>query len=157
MNIKKLLLTLTTCMVISVASYGQSVESVLKQISNINGVTTVYISKSMLGSIKDTKSSGFNIGAVSSKLNYMEIITAEERSDIQAIRKLAQTIYNSPDYEQLLKIKEDGEKIYIGKKTTGKTTNVLMLIDEEDEFTIIHLDGTMSLEDIKSLTKGNNL
>lgn len=157
MNIKKLLLTLTTCMIISIASYGQNVENVLKQISNINGVTTVYLSKSMLGSIKNTKPSGFNIGAVSSKLNCLEIITANEEKDVSAVRKLAKIIYNSPEYEQLMRIKEEGEYIYICKKTTGKTTNLIMLMDEGDEFTIIHLDGNMSLEDIQALTKGNNL
>lgn len=157
MNIKKLLFTITTCMIISIAAYGQNVESVLKQISNINGVTTVYLSKSMLGSIKNTKPSGFNIEAVSSKLNYLEIITADEKRDVSAIKKLAKIIYNSPEYEQLMRIKEDGEHIYICKKITSKTTNIIMLIDEDDEFTIIHLDGVMSLEDIQALTKGNNL
>lgn len=157
MNIKKLLLTITTCMIISIAAYGQSVESVLKQISNINGVTTVYLSKSMLGSMKNTKTSGFNIGEVSSKLNYLEIITAENKKDVSAVRKLAKIIYNSPEYEPLIRIKDDGEYTYICKKTTGKTTNIIMLMDEDDEFTIIHLGGVMSLEDIQALTKGNNL
>lgn len=157
MNTRKLLFSIAACMVISVTAYGQSVENVLKQISNIKGVTTVYLSKSMLGSIKNTKPSGFNIGAVSSKLNYLEIITSDKKRDISSIRRLAKIIYNSPDYEQLMRIKEDDEYIYICKKTTGKTTNVIMLIDEEDEFTIIHLDGIMSLADIQALTKGNNI
>lgn len=128
-------------------------ESILNEISDMDGVTTVYLSKAMLGSMKGNKFGSINIGDIAGKLNSLEIISCNNNTVIKKIRKETEVFKDASKYEQLIKIKEDGSNIVIYRKSKGKIATIIMLIDNVNEYVIISMTGEISLQEIQNLTK----
>jgi len=57
-------------------------------------------------------------------------------------------------YEEFIQVKEGKELINVMAQGTGdEVKNGLILIEEKDEFTIISVDGTLSIKDLNYLSK----
>ncbi|MEF9923638.1 MAG: DUF4252 domain-containing protein [Muribaculaceae bacterium] len=152
MKLKNIILTL---IIMCSSMTMMASDSIFEKISDMDGVSTVHISKSMLRMFnsKSTKSiGGINIGTIAGKLNYIDIYSSESIPAIKKIRFLTKSIKTMPGYESLIKIKDDGSKVEVLLKTVGKISTVITIVDDGKEYTIIVLNGGISLEDIQSLT-----
>ena len=142
-------LFMTLC---SVFSYGQ--QSFFDKYAEMDGVTSVYITKSMLSLFPkgQTNVNGVNIGNIASRLDNIQILSSDEPSIVTKLRKETADINTKNGYEELMRIREDGEKttIYFRDKKNEKKEFVL-LTDEKNELTIISIVGDLTLEEIQGI------
>ena len=142
-------LLMTLC---SVCSYGQ--QSFFDKYAEMDGVTSVYISKSMLSLFPkgQTNVNGVNIGNITSRLDNIQILSADEQPIIDKLRKETSGINTWNGYEELMRVREDGEKITIYFKDGKKDKKeFVLLVDEKDEFTIISIVGDLTLQEIQGI------
>lgn len=143
------IITLLFCLC-SLLTYAQS--SFFDKFTDMNEVTSVYISKAMLNLMPDMKSKGINIGNVVSKLDNIQIVSCENPSVIVKIKKELQFINPKNGYEELMRVNSKGEKTIIYLKQKNKEKKEFVLINsEEAEFTIIVITGNISLEEMKGI------
>ena len=142
-------LLITFC---SVCSYGQ--QSFFDKYAEMEGVTYVYITKSMLSLFPKGQASvnGVNIGNIASHLDNIQILSADEQPIIDKLRKETSVINTRNGYEELMRVREDGEKITIYFKDGKKDKKeFVLLMDEKDEFTIISIVGDLTLQEIQGI------
>jgi len=117
----------------------------------MNNVTTVYLSKSLLNFAPNVE--GLNIQKVARELDYIVIISSEDKAAIRKLKSVTSSISKSNDYEELMKVKDgDDRVVFLIKTRNNKVKELIMLSDEIDEYTIIQMVGDINLEDVKNLT-----
>ena len=144
-------LLITFC---SVCSYGQ--QSFFDKYAEMEGVTSVYITKSMLSLLPkgQTSVNGVNIGNITSRLDNIQILSADEQPVIDKLRKETSGINTRNGYEELMRVREDGEKTTIYFKDGKKDKKeFVLLLDEKDEFTIISIVGDLTLEEMQGMVE----
>lgn len=135
--------------VMSLAMNAQS--AFFKKCDNLDGVTTVYISKTMMKFAKNMKmgGDGMNFAPIIQKVDNIEIVTSESEPGITRIRKEAQVFNAKSGYEELMKVNDSGEKVTILSKTGGKTENEFVIFaDEGKELSVIIIRGPLTVDDI---------
>ena len=136
----------------SVCSYGQ--QSFFDKYAEMEGVTSVYITKSMLSLFPkgQTSVNGVNIGNIASRLDNIQILSVDEQPIIDKLRKETSGINSRNGYEELMRVREDGEKTTIYFKDGKKDKKeFVLLVDEKNEFTIISIVGDLSLQEIQGI------
>ena len=147
-------LLMTLC---SICSYGQ--QSFFDKYAEMEGVTSVYITKSMLSLFPkgQTSVNGVNIGNIASRLDNIQILSADEQPIIDKLRKESSSINTRNGYEELMRVREDGEKTTIYFKDGKKDKKeFVLLLDEKDEFTIISIVGDLTLQEIQGIINTEN-
>lgn len=142
-------LLITIC---SVCCYGQ--QSFFDKYAEMDGVTSVYITKSMLSLFPkgQAKINGMNIGDIASRLNNIQILSSEKAEIIAKLREETSEYTPRNGYEELMRIREDGTKTTIYFKNKKKEfKEFILIVDEKDEFTIISIAGDLTLEEIKRI------
>jgi hypothetical protein len=139
-----------TALVFSIHASAQ--KAFFDKYEDTNGVTTIYISKTMLGMIPDVKAGKHRIGQIATKLDYIRILSCEKASLMATIIDDARKILRSGNYETIMKMNDDGEKMTIYQRTLKDGKNEFALLTEDkDEVTIINLMGAITLKDIKDI------
>ena len=136
----------------SVFCYGQ--QSFFDKYADLDGGTSVYITKSMLSLFPKGKTNvnGIDIGDIASRLDNIQILSADEQPIIDKLRKETSGINTRNGYEELMRVREDGEKITIYFKDGKKDKKeFVLLMDEKDEFTIISIVGDLTLQEIQGI------
>ena len=136
----------------SVCSYGQ--QSFFDKYAEMDGVTSVYITKSMLSLFPkgQTNVNGINIGDIASRLDNIQILSTDEQPIVDKLRKETSDINTKNGYEELMRVREDGEKTTIYFKDGKKDKKeFVLLVDEKDEFTIISIVGDLTLQEIQGI------
>ena len=154
--IRIFIITLLTTLC-SICSYGQ--QSFFDKYAEMEGVTSVYITKSMLSLFPKGKTSvnGVNIGNIASRLDNIQILSADEQPIIDKLRKETSVINTRNGYEELMRVREDGEKTTIYFKDGKKDKKeFVLLVDEKDEFTIISIVGDLTLQEIQGIINAEN-
>ena len=137
----------------SVLSYGQ--QSYFDKYADMDGVTSVYITKSMLSLFPqgNTSINGVNIGNIANRLDNIQILSADEKDIIDQLRKETSNINTKNGYEELLRVREDGTKTTIYFNEKKKKKEFVLLIDDKDEFTIISIVGDLTLKEIQEIVQ----
>ena len=154
--IRIFIITLLTTLC-SICSYGQ--QSFFDKYAEMEGVTSVYITKSMLSLFPKGQASvnGVNIGNIASRLDNIQILSADEQPIIDKLRKETSVINTRNGYEELMRVREDGEKTTIYFKDGKKDKKeFVLLLDEKDEFTIISIVGDLTLQEIQGIINAEN-
>ncbi len=136
----------------SVCSYGQ--QSFFDKYAEMDGVTSVYITKSMLSLFPkgQTNVNGINIGDIASRLDNIQILSTDEQSIVDKLRKETSHINTRNGYEELMRVREDGEKTIIYFKDSKKDKKEFVLLqDAKNEFTIISIVGDLTLQEIQGI------
>lgn len=134
----------------SLVTYAQ--DSFFDKFADMEGVTSVYISKAMLGMMPNMQTEGVNIGEVASKLDNIQILSSEKPAIIAKLKKEVEYINPKNGYEELMRVNDEGEKttIYLKHDKSGKKEFIL-LNNEKDEFTIIVITGNLTLQEIQGI------
>ena len=136
----------------SVCSYGQ--QSFFDKYAEMDGVTSVYITKSMLSLFPkgQTNVNGVNIGNIASRLDNIQILSTDEQPIVDKLRKETSHINTRNGYEELMRVREDGEKTTIYFKDGKKDKKEFVLLqDAKNEFTIISIVGDLTLQEIQGI------
>ena len=146
---KRLFITLVATLLVALTLPAQ--ENVFEKYADTEGVTTVYISKKMFNMMKDVKSEDQNLGTLSGKINDMQILTCEDKDTVAKLRK--DIAYISPDngYEELMRVREEGERITIYAKEGKKENEYILLVDDSEELVLIQINGQLTLEELQSV------
>ena len=137
----------------SVLSYGQ--QSFFDKFADMDGVTSVYISKSMISLFPqgNTNVNGINIGNIADRLDNIQILSADEKDIITKLRKETSDSNTKNGCEELMKIREDGEKVTIYFNEKKKKKEFVLIVDDKDEFTIISITGDLTLKEIQGIVQ----
>ena len=134
--------------------FAQAQQSFFDKYAEMEGVTSVYISKSMLSLLPsvDSTVNGIHIGNIASRLDNIQILSCEESDAANQLRKETSHINPKNGYEELMRVRENGEKttIYF-KDKKGQKKEFVLLVDEKDEFTIISIVGDLTLQEIQGM------
>ena len=129
-------------------------QSFFDKYAEMDGVSSVYITKSMLKMFPDMsgKINGVNVGSIANRLDNIQILSCEEAGIIEQLRKETKNINTKNGYEELMRIREDGNKttIYFKEKKKGNSEFVL-ITDAKDEFTIISIMGNITLQELQTM------
>ncbi len=144
-------LSLAICFVWGCASLSAQ-DRLFKQFENTKGVSTVYISPAMFKLMPKLNVGDKDLAKLASRLSRLQILQCERPSLIPSIKKQAQAYYDNNRYEVIMRVKDDGEHTTIYQKGAGRGAKEFVLLNEEkNELSIIHITGNISLEDIKDL------
>jgi hypothetical protein len=142
-----LLFIVTLC---SVYSFGQ--ESSLEKFADMDGVKSVYISKAMLSLMPGLEVQGVDIGSTATKLDNIQILSTEKSDIREKMSKEVKTLVNKGKVEELMRVKEDDENVFIYMKDLGeKKSEFILFNDDKDELTVIIITGTLTLNDIQKI------
>ena len=142
-----LLLTLSTL-------FCQAQQSFFDKYAEMDGVSSVYITKSMLKMFPSMSGTinGVDVGNLANKLENIQILSADDSNIIEQLRKETKYINTKNGYEELMRVRDDGDKTTIYFKERKKNSEFILMTDEGDEFTIISIIGDLTLKDIQEMT-----
>ena len=123
--------------------------------ADMEGVTSVYVSKAMFKFMQrlPIESDGVDMSGIIKKLDGLYILTTEEPEIMEALRKDTAFINKKEGYEELMRVKEDGEKvtIYMKEQKNARTEYVLILDSTDEEFVVMIFSGTLQPEDVQGI------
>ena len=134
----------------SFVTYAQ--ENLFDRFSEMEGVTSVYVSKAMFNMMSDIKVDGLQLEGIGQKLESLQVLNSEKAPVIQKLREAVTGFTPKHGYESLARVRDDGEKVDILlKKHSNGINEFVVLADEPKEFTLIVITGRMSLQDIQNI------
>lgn len=154
----KRLIYILLSVVVGVLS-GQAQNTIFDQFSGEKNVTYVNISKTLLNMMPEgqLEIDALDLKSVINELDRIQILTCEDDANLIArIRKASNARFKKSSYEELMKVKDDGEEvtIYITPQSQKRIKELIMLVDDgNDEFVVIQLTGNISISHLQSLTK----
>jgi len=151
-------LFLIICVLIGSVIHAQSstFNRLFDKYENEDDVTVVNISKAMFNLIPGNINTGnVDIKNIVPKIESLRLITTDKSvlkekmfADFKAI------IEKDKNYEELMRIKSGKSNVTFNIKKKGETINELvMLINEEENFVAIQILGNFLLDDIKKLAE----
>ena len=100
----------------------------------------------------DMGNGSMDIGPIIKTLDSMYILDCEDPEVSKNIKEDVSKFISKYKFELLMEIKEKGEVVRVYTSGNDKTvTHFVMTAAENDAFTLICLDGTMSREDLERL------
>ena len=156
MKTKSLYITLVLLLSVTVAHAQDSTSRMFDKFEKNKEVTTVFISKAVLGLIPSATASveGVDIGELKDKLEQLEIYTSKNADACKTFRIEMEAVQKEKNVEMLMSIKDKGDTIkFYARKDGGKIKELLMFVNEPDECVIIRLLGSFTSDDVKKITK----
>ena len=148
--IRKLFLVLI-CAVAALTGYAKRVD--FDRLSDLDGVTEVYISKAMLSQMPDIETEGVDISGMAGKLDCVQILSAENEKATAAFRKDVAEL-PSDGYEEYMRIRGwRREGAYVYEREQGRQKYFVMAVDNKQSYTLIVISGKFTAKDLKDLTK----
>jgi len=152
---KRLILSLlTACMAIFAAPSCSSQVKVLKNAADIDGVTSIYLSKTMLslaGGISGVDGME-DIKPFIKKLNSIELVIAETDATKKKLRAECASVTKNLNGEMLTEINDKDDHVVIyafnnqdSKKKTDELVfdGLLMLVEDATDYVAIYIDGNI--------------
>lgn len=125
------------------------------KMAEMEGVTSVHISKAMfrLLSGMSIKADGIDLQSVMPKLESLQIITCEKPEIIPLLKKEAEVFSTKEGYEELMRVKEDDSHTIILQKQHEDKPNeyVLVNIEGNEDFNLILMKGILTLEELQQM------
>lgn len=138
--------------ILSASAFAQ--KEFIDKLGNIDGVTSVYVSKTMLKLLPQLDVKELDLKKISQKMDGVEILTAENQNAVKKLKSGALSYLQKNKYEQLMEVKDgkDNTIIYMKQKNKDYSSFVLLSADgNHTGFTLIALSGSLTLEDIQSI------
>lgn len=152
MKHRNIFIAILSLLLIAVASGAMAQDTLFEKYEDTNGVTTVFISKTMLGMIPNVKAGNHDISEIAGKLDQLRILTCEKASLIPRILEDAKKIYKNDGYEAIMRMNDDGEKMTIYQRTLKGGKNEFVLLQEDSsDLNIINVKGAITLKDIQMI------
>ena len=97
------------------------------------------------------KIKGINLENMIGKIESLQLVSTEKKDKIAEMKKeFAQLI--TTRHEELMRVKENNANVRIYSLTQGDMVKELvMLVEENDSFTAILLNGNFTLKDVQSI------
>jgi hypothetical protein len=159
MKTKCILISL--CLFFASAGFAQNrqVETqnrMFEKYAEMNDVTSVSISKAMfrlMGNVSGIdQMAGVNISNLASEIESLQILRTESRTRAEQMRRDFSRLA-SVHYEELMRVVDGTNRVGIYTIMQGdRIKELMMLVEDGSEFTVIRLEGNFSLQDIQQIT-----
>jgi hypothetical protein len=131
---------------------AQAQEDLFQKYSGQDGVSTVYISKTMFEMIPIVESIGLNLVNMKGKISSIQMLSTERPSLAQKMHQETSKMVGK-QHEELMRITEGPKKTTFYIKKKGETIRELLMIsDANDGFSLILLTGEFTLKEIQEIT-----
>ncbi len=133
--------------------------SFYQKYSKTEGITKVYISRSLLSlfgnsSSVDVGTDRVDISQVASKLSGIYVLSTERPDVAQAMKKDFDRLLKDGNFELLMEVDDAQDHCVIYLSRDGKFVRDLYLCARDDnEFSIIQITGEMTQEDLNRIVK----
>ena len=140
---------------LTAGAWAQDGKGIYNKYSDNEEVSAVYISSSMfklMGKVPnmDIGEGSMDLGSIIKNLNSMYLLDCEDPDLCAEIKADVNKFIKKYDFEMLMEIKDKGEVVRIYTSGNERTvTQFILTAAEEDAFTFICLDGTMSRADLE--------
>lgn len=154
---KRLVSIVAALFLLTAGVWAQDSKGIYNKYSDNDQVSAVYISSAMfklIGNLPsmDMGDESMDIGSIIKTLDSMYILECEDPEVSKNIKEDVSKFISKYKFELLMEIKEKGEVVRVYTSGNDKTvTHFVMTATENDAFTLICLDGTMSREDLERL------
>lgn len=145
---KHRILILLLCLMCGI-THAQGQDDVFKKISDMDHVTSVYISPKMFQLMSKMEDEDKSMKELVSRIRNLQILSSSTPSAINIMRREMNALHKSKGYEELVRVKEGKESSVISSKKQGKMYDYILTSDSPDEYTIIFLQGNFSLEEVQ--------
>jgi len=134
------------------AGTARAQEDLFQKYSGQDGVSTVYISKTMFEMVPMVQSIGFNLVNMKGKISSIQMLSTERPSLAQKMHQETSKMI-SKQHEELMRITEGPKKTTFYIKKKGETIQELLMISNtNDGFSLILLTGEFTLKEIQEIT-----
>lgn len=135
------------------ATFSLDAQNRFDKIAEMEGVTSVYVSPKMFSMMKDSNSNtgDINIDKVAKKLTGLQILSSENPDASSQLRKETAFINPKNGYEELMRVKDEGERMFIYMKEGKETNEYILLVDDNKEFTVIILEGKLTVDEVRGI------
>ncbi|MFK7807245.1 MAG: DUF4252 domain-containing protein [Saprospiraceae bacterium] len=136
----------------SLTAQSNSIENFYNQYASEENATNVTI-KGWLLDLATNFTTDDESKEVLSKITKLRVLLMEDgnpvtRSDFKELKKSIR----KDNFEELMKIRDEGSYVDFYVREEGEDiTNILMLVNDEDEFVLLSLEGLMKWEDLKNI------
>ena len=131
---------------------AQAQEDLFKKYAGQDGVSTVYISKTMFEMIPIVESIGLNLVNMKGKISSIQMLSTERPSLAKQMLQESSKML-SKHHEELMRITEGPKKTTFYIKKKGETIQELLMIsDANDSFSLVLLTGEFTLKEIQEIT-----
>ena len=139
---------------------SSSFSKLFEKYENEDDVTIVNISKAMFNLIPgNLKTGNVDIKNIVPKIESLRIITSD-KSELKEkmFAEFKAIVDKDKNYEELMRVKSGKSNITFNIKKKGDFINeLIMLINEEDEFVAIQILGNFLLDDIKKIAADSQI
>jgi len=147
MKTKYILLTL--CLLSLNIGFAQN--KIFDKYADMDGVTSVYISKAMFQMMPTMEQVGVNLMNMKGKIESLQLVTTEKKELIAQMKKEFTQLVTT-QHEELMRIKDDKTRVNFYSNMKGdQIKDLLMLVEAETNFTVILLVGNFTLKDIQDI------
>lgn len=155
-------LLLTICLLISSMMYSQNntYNNLFDKYENEDGVTVVSISKAMFQMMSGNVNTGHvDIKNIVPKIESMLLITSNKIDIKEKMSTDFKSFINkNKDYEELMRVKDGKSHITFNiKKNKDNISELIMLINDEEDFVAIQILGNFTLDDIQEIAKNKEI
>lgn len=152
---KRIAAFVTAVFLLTAVAWAQDGKGIYNKYSDNEEVSAVYISSSMfklMGKVPNMEvgEGSINLGSIIKNLNSMYLLDCEDPELCKEIKSDVNKFVKKYEFEMLMEIKDKGETVRIYTTGNEKTVSQFILTaDENEAFTFICLDGTMSRAELE--------
>lgn len=152
MKTKNILLILFLCC----TSFCFAQNKLFDKYSEMDNVTSVYISKAMFQMMPNMETNGLNLMNMKGKIEGLQILSTESNSLKDKMRDDFKGLIGK-DHQELMRVKDGKTRATFYVKQKGdQVSELIMLADTDGRFNVIQLLGNFTLQDIQDITKEMN-
>ncbi len=153
---KKIILSI---LLLTSVSFAFAQKNPFEKFADMDGVTSVYISKAMLSMLKsgDTDFNGVDVGGFVNKLSSILILTSEDKKVAPQMLSMANKRVKGNDYELLMRVKSDDNdnvNFFMRGKPERITELIMIVAGSDGENVIMQFLGDFTLQDVQQMTEG---
>ena len=135
------------------ANIGFAQNKLFEKYADMDGVTSIYISKAMFQMMPAFENAGLNLVNMKGKVESLQILSTSRKDKIPQMKKEFSQLVNK-QHQELMRVRDGKTKATFYADMNGdKVKNLLMLADTDSSFVVIQLLGNFTLKDIQEITK----
>jgi len=134
-------------------SIGFAQNKLFEKYTDMDNVTSVYISKAMFQMMPMINNVGVDLMNLKGKIESLQLVSTDNKDRAAQMKKDFSQLVTS-QLQELMRVKDDKSNVRFYSNMQGdQIKELLMLVDDEDSFTAIRIVGNFTLKDIQDIAK----
>jgi hypothetical protein len=144
---------MTLCLFCTTTGFAQN--KVFEKYADMDNVTSVYISKAMFQMMPTIENVGINLMNMKGKIESLQLVSTEKKEMItQMKREFSQLV--TTRHEELMRVRDGNTRVnFYSDIKNNSISELIMLVEAEENFTAIMLSGNFTLKDIQEIAAQN--